>query len=177
MNNLKKSNEKKEKGITLVSLTTTIVVLLILTSAGVYTGVSSIKSATFTKYKVGLEIMQAQVNLLSEENKKEIEDSVTKGETFTKLGKDVPENLLVEEGGINIFLLKVKNYDSTIVSTDSSSYRYIDEEQQKELGLEDTKTDFLVDFVNKQVIATKGLEYKGKTYYTLNQIKNQGEET
>lgn len=42
---------KKEKGITLIALTVTVIILLILASITTYPGISTIKSSKLNKYK------------------------------------------------------------------------------------------------------------------------------
>jgi len=59
---------KKNKGITLVALVITIVVLLILASVATYSGIEVIKSAKLTAFTTELKIMQTQVNAKYEEN-------------------------------------------------------------------------------------------------------------
>ena len=84
---------RKENGVTLIGLVVTIIVLIILASIGTYTGLNSVKEAKFTKFRTNLEIMQAQVDLLSEKYKTEIEEAETNGKTFTAVRKEIPPDL------------------------------------------------------------------------------------
>ena len=65
---------RKEKGITLIALTITIIILIILASITTYSGISTIKSSKLNKFKQELEIMQSQVNVLYEKYRTEIEE-------------------------------------------------------------------------------------------------------
>ena len=60
---------KSNKGITLIALVITIVILIILASIGTYSGIQVVKSAQFTAFSTELKIMQTQVNKLYEKNK------------------------------------------------------------------------------------------------------------
>ena len=53
---------KKEQGITLVALVTTIVILLILSTIGINVGTSTYENAEFKAFISELKIMQTQVN-------------------------------------------------------------------------------------------------------------------
>ena len=58
---------KNNKGITLVALVITIVVILILASVATYSGIDAIKSSEFTRFSAELKIMQTQVNSIYQE--------------------------------------------------------------------------------------------------------------
>lgn len=62
---------KNNKGITLVALIITIIILLILASVATYSGIGVIKSAKLTAFTTELKIMQTQVNEIYEENREE----------------------------------------------------------------------------------------------------------
>lgn len=60
---------KNKKGITLIALTITVIILLILASVATYSGIEVIRSARLTAFTTELKIMQTQVNELYEEDK------------------------------------------------------------------------------------------------------------
>ena len=62
---------RENKGITLIALTITIIILLILASITTYSGISTIKSSKLNKFKQELEIMQSEVQVLYEKYKDE----------------------------------------------------------------------------------------------------------
>ena len=72
--------KKHNSGITLVSLVITIIVLLILASITVYSGVSTVRSARLTKFTAELKIMQQKVN--------ELYDSYTNNKSVTVNGTE-----------------------------------------------------------------------------------------
>ena len=57
---------KNVKGITLISLVVTIIVLLILVSVATYTGLGVVQSSKFETFKTELRLMQEKVNELYE---------------------------------------------------------------------------------------------------------------
>ena len=61
---------KHVRGITLVSLIITIIVMIILSSIAVYSGKEVLESSKFTKFTTEMKIMQTQVNQLYDEYKK-----------------------------------------------------------------------------------------------------------
>ena len=70
---------KNKKGITLVSLIITIVILLILASIATYSGISVIKSSRLTAFVTELKIMQTQVNAIFEEGKQKMVEKIHLG--------------------------------------------------------------------------------------------------
>ena len=69
--------KKNEKGVTLISLTVTIIVLMILASVGVTSGISTINSSKLTKFTSEMKTMQVNVNELY--NSWKIGEKVTLG--------------------------------------------------------------------------------------------------
>ena len=60
---------KNKKGITLIALMITVVVLLILASVATYSGIEAIENSKYTKFKAELKIMQSYINSWYEECK------------------------------------------------------------------------------------------------------------
>lgn len=147
---------KNKKGITLISLVITVIVLSILASIATYSGVSVIQSAKLTTFTTELKIMQTQINNIYEENKTaEIGTEIT-GDIQTQA------NLVFDE------LAK----DTTVGITTSDGYRYWSKELIKQLGIEGIEQDFFVNLEKRSVVSYQGLEYEGKRYYTLSQLPN-----
>ena len=73
----------EEKGVTLVALITTIVVLLILTAIGATSGREVIDFAKFSQFKEELRILQTKVNEGSQN------DELTLGQELTESQKDI----------------------------------------------------------------------------------------
>ena len=150
---------KENSGVTLITLTVTIIILLILASIATYSGISSIASSEFTKFQNELEIMQAQVNLLNEKYKEQIEQ----GQEIIEVGKTISDA------------------DSTRVMTafigagesDQNGQRYFDESSIKDLGVDGIENEYLINIERRKVIALDGFRYEKVKYYTIDQIKGE----
>lgn len=149
---------KKEKGITLISLVITIVVLIILASVTTYAGLNSIRTSKLTRFRQELELMQSQVNLLYEKYKDE--------ETIT-IGKDISQ----------ADSTKVENAFNSIGSqVTQADYRYFDVDTLKDLGIEGIDEEYLINIKTRDVISLDGFKYEGVMYYTLEQITGQNDD-
>ena len=114
---------QNSKGITLVSLVITIIVLLILASIATYSGFNVVNSSKLTAFTAELKVMQTQVNTIYQENKQE------------PIGQEITGDIQTQA---NIVFTES---ESGITSQDG--YRYWNQEQIKELGIEEQ--DFLAN--------------------------------
>ncbi len=155
----------KDSGVTLISLVTTIVILLILASIATYSGVEVIKQTQFTKFSTQLKMMQTQVNELYDKysNNQTIEVSGKKytGAEIANIGKDI--STLSQK-------TKVFNASASEI-TDSTGYKYYDKDTIKALNIEGLdEEEYFVNVAKRSVVSYDGMEYEGKTYYTINQL-------
>ena len=149
-------NEKNNKGITLMALVITIVILIILASIGTYSGIQVVKSAQFTAFSTELKIMQTQVNKLYEEKKNGNDDVDALGKTISS------SSTTVQSHATNAF--------NASGITDTSNYKYFDTDTIKSLNIEGVEGEFFVNIDKRSVVSYDGFEYEGKTYYTLEQL-------
>ena len=160
---------KKEniKGITLISLIITIIVLLILASVATYSGVNVIKQTYFTRFEAELKVMQTEVNDLYEKYNNEgsitINGTTYKGNEIANIGKDI--NTVKKQADI------VFTNDASGI-TDSTGYRYFDEDTIKALKIDKVDGEFFVNIAKRSVISYDGIKYENKMYYTLDQTPN-----
>ena len=141
----------KEKGVTLVALVTTIVLLMILASMGTYAGRTAIQSAKFSQFKNELKVMQAKVDELNQNNKTEI---------GTKTLTQEQKNIITEN---------VSNADENFIN----GFRYCDSSYIKEnFGLESINRDYLINVEYRYVISTEPVENNGNTYYMIYQMED-----
>ena len=147
---------KNSKGITLVALTITVIILLILASVITYSGISTIQSSKLNKYKQELEIMQSEVNLLNEKYSTEIEA----GQEI-----EIGEELTNSEEENNAF--------TGADETDKTGYRVFTKETLEELGIDGIEREYLVNIAKRKVISLEPFEQDGEVYYTLDQISPQ----
>lgn len=149
---MKKTNEK---GITLVTLVITIIVLSILASIGITSGNQTIDMAKYNQFKSELTTLQTKIN---EYNPK---DNIGQ-----KLSSSQEAILNTKEVSDIIYKAKTEEEKAKIKNgfTFASSYTI-----QKQLGLEVSK-DYLINIEYRYVVACKGVEYDGTTYYMINQM-------
>ena len=149
---------KIQKGITLISLAVTIIILLILASVTTYTGINSIESSKLSTFTAEMKIMQIKVNELYQEYKNGDETILTNGEDITNNSQ---AKIALQGAG--------KNADTETISR----YRLYTLQDISNLGLDGIKeNEFLISIQDRSVISYKGFEYDGTTYYTLDQLPN-----
>ena len=155
---------KNTKGITLMALVITIIILIILASIGTYSGIQVVKSAQFTAFSTELKIMQTQVNSLYEKKKNNEKILLNNVETE------------IEDIGTAISSISLKDQEKANMAfiasgiTDSTDYKYFDTDTIKSLNIEGVEGEFFVNIDKRSVVSYDGFEYEGKTYYTLNQL-------
>lgn len=148
----------EEKGVTLVALVTTIVMLLILTAIGATSGLSTIRYAKFTKFKEELKILQTKVNELSQ-------NSEIIGKEINQKQKDI---LNKAEIANIIYDGKTEEEKSKI----ENGFRFFNSSSLKEeFELEGIERDYLINFEYRYVVSCSGVEYNEKIYYMGNQIE------
>lgn len=179
--------KRDNSGITLISLVITIIILFILSSIAIYSGVGTIRSARLTKFTVELKMMQQKVNELYDSytnNKSVIVNGIDyrgKGEYTTQTTNDGQTQMIKTKQGIqDIGKSPEENFSTseleTIFSmeesgvTDKEGYKYYDAETLQALGLENMEYTFFVNVEKRSIISTVGLEYDGNIYYTLDQV-------
>lgn len=158
---------KNEKGITLVTLIITIIVLLILASTATYTGVEVMQNSAFTVFNSEMKILQTEVN--STQEKIEIDQEENKkinNKLISEIGKSIPNNSDIDTMKNNMRT----QWQTTVDLTD---YRYFDSDDLKnDLNIEEIKrvTPVLINLQTGSVISIKGVQNHGKIYYKLDQM-------
>ncbi len=154
MNKITKDN----KGITLVALIMTIILMLILVSVTTYSGINSYKNAQVTKFVTQMQLIQAKV------------DDLVSSKTIEELNS------------MNLQLPKTQDQQNAISSAisnkevktnDINTYKVFSKEDILNiLDVEDVQNDIMVNFETREIISAKGIEYDGKTYYTQYKLPN-----
>lgn len=151
-----KNKIKNSKGITLVALIITIIILIILASVGTYSGIGVIKSSKFTKFQTELKIMQTKTNEWYDEYKDDVDNS----RMISELGatETLPNDASIAFLGAG--------------KTNDGGYLFFSEDTIENLDLDEISEEFLINIKKREVISYKGFEYEGTKYYTLEQIPN-----
>lgn len=151
---------KEKRGITLVTLIITIVLLAILSALTVNAGTQSLSNARFKAYAYELKILQEKVNELNQNKEFNLGEELT------------PEQkALLNKKEINDVLSKEKN--ETEVQEIKSGFRYFSADYIKNtLKLQGINEDFLINVKKRILVSVKGHVYKGVTYYMSDQMSD-----
>lgn len=131
---------KTQKGITLVSLVITIIILLIISSIGINFGISGINSTKDSKLETELNMVQHAI--LEQYTKYK----TTKDITYLVGNKITQEQLkgVTEELGIALV-----NIPDTYSNKD---YYKLDKASLKEIGIQDTNDEYIINYISGEVI-------------------------
>lgn len=137
---------KENSGITLVALIVLIIVMAILITTAIYSGVGSIKYVRFMKIKSEIETLQASVNSWHEKY------------------MNGDENILLRGEAVNYDDYK-KEFDQELV-TEYANYRlYTAKYLVDDIGIDGIENDYLISIKDRNVILVDGLIYQGEIFY------------
>ena len=152
-----------KRGITLIALIITIIVLIILAGTVIYSGTGMIKSVNLETIKTNLLLIQGKVELVSQHVDMKEKDAKLTG---TKLAD------MKEDEVIKAFLEK------QIIDSESkdSDFYVLKEQDLKDLELSNIQMEsgmyYIVDYKTNDIITTKGYTATdGQTYYKLTDIE------
>jgi len=148
------------KGITLIALIITIVVMLIIIGVTVNTSLNALNKTKLRGFYTQLEYVQKRIDDIASTNESYINSNGNKvylkeqGTVLKSAQKTNLQNILNTEGmGLGLSV---------------STFRYFTKEQlESVLGLSDIDYDVFVDFNSRTVIAEDGIKIGGKTYHIL----------
>lgn len=169
---------KKSKGITLIALIITVIMLIILASITVYSGKSVIKSSKFTAFTAEMKIMQAQVNELYEKYKNgetiQVGSETYTGEQILNMRKDSTEenySTNIENSALPSYTQAEKVFTTEESGvTNKEGYLYFNQKLIEDLNIEGVKEEFFVNIGKRSVISYCGFDDGEYKYYTIEQI-------
>ena len=153
---------KKEKGITLIALVITVVVLLILASVSIQYGTETIENTRLQGFYMQLEIIQKRVDVISSTNES-YSTNINGVETTIEL-KESGNNLTSEQ--IEFLQNVLEQGEITITTANNFKYFTIQDLEEK-LDLHNMEYNVFIDFENRIVVAENGIDIEGKKYYIL----------
>lgn len=168
---------KNERGITLVILIITVVIMMILVAAGISYGTTSIGEIRLQNFSYELEQIQGRVDTTYEKMKTEKENP-----SYVSLNnKMMGENITTSDDAIDTLKIVTKNkVNYRTITTDNEEYyynrvdtiyRYFSKEDLEEFfDIKNAKQDVIINFKTREVISVKGQKYQEKTYYKLEEI-------
>lgn len=160
---------KNEKGVTMVSLVVTIILMVILASVTTYSGIESYKDMKKENYIAQLKVIQEKVNLIAEEYQNwEGKSSTTTINDYLTTGI---------EGHAGLGFSKITDGETTLIkliedaSENKVNYYYFSTENIKEQlglkGFEKSGMSVAVNFGNRNVIEKKGIKQDNVEYHSL----------
>lgn len=131
---------KQEKGITLITLAITIIVMIILAGVSISEGINSIQSAKLTQFNAEMRIIHTRVNELVEEL-----------ETYELelLGQAIPPE-------------KASSVSTALGNESSNGFRYFNRTDLQNIGVSNIDREVIINFSTREVVDINGLE-KGNT--------------
>ena len=145
-----KNLKTNQKGITLVVLVITIILMLILAAVTIEVGTGNIDNSRLMTFVSYMQTIQAKVNLIAE-----YEDYSNYGVALSNANKSTLQTILSSEN------------ESFVTTIDSSYLRFFDSSHiASDLGVENINEEIVVDFNTREVISLKGIKHEGKMYYT-----------
>lgn len=158
---------KNNKGITLIALTITIIILLILASITIYSGKESIK-------KTQLESLKTNMLLIKAKAKEYVEQASFKnGVNKSEISEEAKNELKGKEANAS-------DYSKQNITINGGEILYkLTSDNLKEMGLKDVKLgsneEYLVKYnikdVTVEVYNTSGYENNGTTVYSLSELE------
>lgn len=143
---------KGEKGITLITLIITIIVIGILAAVTLYNGQEAIAKSKLTSYQAQMQIIQAKVDLIYERRR----DHITEKEYYDAIGKDITN-------------VKVERLEPILKGSNREEFRYFDKEELRKIDIESTKMveEVIINYDTREVYSLDGITISGTTYYSL----------
>lgn len=143
---------KNEKGITLVSIVITIIIMSILAVIGVNYGTSTIKGMQYQNFNYQLEQIQGRVDVIHEKINSGDNSYQTMGESAALSSE---ATAILNKLGI--------------ASSEQSDYRYFTpKDLEDDLGIANINMEVVINFKTKDVISINGFLYEGKIHHRLN---------
>ena len=158
---------KNNKGITLIALTITIIILLILASITIYSGKESIKKAQLESLKTNMLLIKAKAKEYVEQA------SFKNGVNKSEISEEAKNELKGKEANAS-------DYSKQNITINGGEILYkLTSDNLKEMGLKDVKLgsneEYLVKFnikdVTVEVYNTSGYENNGTTVYSLSELE------
>ncbi len=143
---------KNNKGITLIILLCTVIVLLIITGLVLYNGMETYKKSKVVKFEAYMKVIQKKVDLMIEENY----DIATLGSELTQSQRNTLQEI-------------IDNDTSNYIQTDdvtNNKIRYFSSSDINDIfDIPDVNDDIAVNFSNREVISLNGVEKDGVMHY------------
>lgn len=151
---------KDSKGITLVVLIITVIIMLILASVATYTGIDTYKQARVMEYVQQMQLIQSKVDeIVGASNQEEL----------LNLGAEITTSEQIDA-------IDSAYENGEVTSNDKNTYRYLSKNDLNNiLSIDDSSDDVMINFETREVVSVNDVKYNGVTYHT--QYKLPGGQT
>ena len=168
---------REEKGITIVALIITVIVLTILASISIIEGTKLIEKSEVENIVTNMITIKAKAKVIAEEVNAEVWD-LTDEEKQTKRENLYNENYKMEKGDISSISSEIRSNIDEEVTSGEYEYYQLTKETLEHMGLsdiEDTDNYAVVynkeDYTKLDIIYLPGIEYNGIIYYTVSKLQ------
>ena len=153
---------KEKKGVTLIALVITIIIIMILASIAIYSGASTIRYVNFNKAKSEIQVIQSYVNQWYKEYQEAEDKNIFLGDYGELIETAIENDKCTQEQIDNAFAEGGITDDNK-----KSNYKFFSASFLKEkIGL-DASFDYLISIKDRNTILYNGVLYNKKIYYTL----------
>lgn len=154
-----KSIKNSEKGITLVALLITVLVMIIIAGVSIKAGTDSISTTRLKGFYAQLELIQKRVDDIASTNEGYYNSSQTYVDIKTQTGSTLTSKQ-------STFLQEILNAEG--LSIPVSEFKYYTKKNLKEqLDLSEMDYNVFIHYDTRTIVSEKGVKSKGKTYYVL----------
>lgn len=162
----------KERGITLLTLVISIVVIFIIGGIAIVTGSNTIKGAQFMKFQAELTMVQSKVNEISAEYQREGKElGCVVTDSRQALEMELKQEALEKSEEVKEVLSEKATARGTTVEELKKGLHLCTKEYLKEaLGLEGLERNYMINVEETIIISLEKFEFEGKNYYMLEQI-------
>ena len=135
---------EKNKGITLITLIMTVIILLIIAGLSINYGINTYKSSKVMKFETYMKILQKKVDIMIEEGI----DYTTVGTALTNGQKDRLQAIM------------------PTIDTSEPQLRYFSSDNIEEVfDVPEVYDEIVINFANRDVISLNGVEKNGAMHY------------
>lgn len=150
---------RKNKGVTLVALVVTVVVMAILAGTAVYNGTKAIEKANKQQFISELEIVQAKVNTIYEK----MQNNEQEANYYNSIGRIIDS---LEQSKLTLAIGKTPS-NGVAYTTREDGFQYFEASDLEKIGVSNIKRAILINFNTREVCSYTGIEIEGTTYYKL----------
>lgn len=160
---------KNEKGITLISLVTAVVLLILISSVAVNINIEAYDVAKSQNFIAKMQVIQSKVDNVSEQ---EINDG-----SFTKLSninEETQKNRIYDiiKNPQNYNINVEKNWDASLDENPDNYYFFSPDALKNFFGLKDQDIAVIINFKTRNVISIDGVKVRKETYYRQYDLQN-----